>query len=77
METYQTERLRRKLCLLKEGHGDLAGNNAQVGGIGDLEELVEDAFLLGGEAEVWLSCPCGCVLAMRSKVPVPVLLSYP
>lgn len=53
--TYQTESLRSQLGLLKEGNGDLAGDDAEVGGIGGLEELVEGPFLFRGQVEVLLT----------------------
>jgi hypothetical protein len=43
------------MCLFKERHGNLASNNAQVGSIRRLEELVEDALFLGGQIQVRVS----------------------
>lgn len=51
---------RGELCFLEERDGHLAGDDAEVGGIRDLKELVEHPFLLGREVEIGLS-PCSCI----------------
>ena len=52
---YQTEVFRGELCFLEERDGHLAGDDAEVGGIRDLKELVEHPFLFGREVEIGLS----------------------
>ena len=46
---------RGELCFLEERDGHLAGDDAEVGGIRDLKELVEHPFLLGREVKIGLS----------------------
>ena len=46
---------RGELCFLEERDGHLAGDDAKVGGIRGLKELVEHPFLLGREVEIGLS----------------------
>jgi hypothetical protein len=53
--TYQAEGIRRKVSLLKEWNGDFTGDDAEVGGIRCLEELVEDALFLRREVKIRVS----------------------
>ena len=46
---------RGELCFLEERDGHLAGDDAKVGGIRGLKELVAHPFLLGREVKIGLS----------------------
>ena len=47
--TYLSESTRGEVCLLKERNGNLAGNDAEVGSVGNLKQLIEDALFLRRE----------------------------
>jgi hypothetical protein len=53
--THQSECLRCKLGLLEERNSNLAGDDAEVGGISGLEELVKHPFLLGRQIEIGMA----------------------
>jgi hypothetical protein len=46
------------MCLLKEWDSNFTSDHAEVGGVGSLEQLVEDALLLGGKIQVRMSLGC-------------------
>lgn len=55
---YFTQHRRRKLRPLEELDGDLACDDAQLLCVGLLEQVLEDALLVGGEVEDGLVCAC-------------------
>lgn len=56
--TYQTKCIRRQFRLLEKRDGDLAGDDAEIGGVGCLEKLVKDALFLWREIEVRMALCC-------------------
>lgn len=53
--TYQTKGIWGKVSLLEEWDGDFASDDAEVGGVSSLEELVEHALFLWREVKIRVS----------------------
>lgn len=56
--TYLTQCSRWQMCFLKKWNSDFTGDDAEVGCVCSLEQLVKDALLLGGEIQVRVSLGC-------------------
>ena len=57
------------MCLLEERNGDLASDDAEVGGISGLEQLVKNALLLGRKVQIRMSLCCSFANNSHPSVP--------